>query len=57
MGFYFDEITSNPETLLYQNDYKNNIFCPEELLAKYLVSQNIPIKTFDFNIDLARHHR
>jgi hypothetical protein len=57
MGFYFDQLISKPEEFLYQNDYKNNIFCPEELLAKYIALQQIESKTFDFNIDLARHHR
>lgn len=49
MGFSLDE------TLSSFNDNRD-LYYHEEILAKYLVNNNISIKSHDFEIDLARHH-
>jgi hypothetical protein len=56
VGFYTDSILENPESFLYEKDLSNNIYCPEEILANHLFNKIISVKTYDFNIDLARHH-
>lgn len=56
LGFSLDFIVADPNSFIYQRDIPNNIFCPEEMLAKHLDNNNISIKTYNFNIDLARHH-
>lgn len=57
IGFYFDEITKNPSEYVYGGGLPSDIFCPEEVLAKYIKYQNIESKTHSFDIDLARHHQ
>ncbi len=56
LGFHIDTILENPNSFIYQKDVSKNIYCPEEMLAKHLVNNNISTKTYNFNIDLARHH-
>ena len=57
LGFSFDYILSEPDSFIYQKNVAQNIFCPEEILAKHINNKNISVKTYPFNIDLARHHQ
>jgi hypothetical protein len=56
LGFSFDSLLENPESLIYKQFISHNIYCPEEILAKHLINKKISVKTHNFNIDLARHH-
>ncbi len=56
LGFGIDEILNKKEELEYTGGPDNDLYCCEEILAKYLSNKNINIKTYDFNIDLARYH-
>lgn len=54
MGFEFDQILEDFDSLLYTNDYNGSV-CPEEILARQLVNNKLQQKPYDFNIDLARN--
>ena len=52
MGFHFDLILQRLES-----KENRGLFYHEEVLADYLVHENIAIKSHDFIIDLARHYK
>lgn len=56
IGFYFDKLTEYPEYFIYQKIPEKGIYCPEEILANHMANNNIKQKSYNFNIDLARHH-
>ena len=64
-GFCLDAILDDPKSFQWfgaptpadqQDRVASGIYVPEELLARYISRENISAKTYDFNIDLARHH-
>lgn len=53
LGFGIDRVLDRPEEL----KYSSSIYCAEEILARHLVLEEVPTKTYTFNVDLARHHQ
>ena len=55
-GFGIDSILEKSEKLLYTGGPNNDLYCCEEILARYLEGK-AQIKTYNFNVDLARYHK
>jgi hypothetical protein len=55
-GMCLDAILENTDSLNYREFISQNMYCPEELLAKYVDSQKLSTKFHDFDIQLARNY-
>jgi hypothetical protein len=54
-GKCLDAVINDPEPLAYREFILQQIYCPEELLARYVKQQDISAKLHSFELDLARH--
>lgn len=56
-GSCLDETLKNTSSLAYREFISQDIYCPEELLARHVSNKSISAKLHNFDIDLARHHK
>ena len=56
LPYNFDNILEKENELKYSGGLDNKNYCCEEILAKHILMNEIPVKFYNFNVDLARHH-
>jgi hypothetical protein len=54
-GFHLDQAINYPEKMIYKSQNDPEIYCPEELLARYVKNISISTKYHSFDLDLARY--
>ena len=55
-GKCLDATLDNPNSLNYREFISQEIYCPEELLARHVINKGLSAKFHDFDIHLARNY-
>jgi hypothetical protein len=55
-GTLLDRAIDPSSSLCYREFISQNMYCPEELLARHINNSQLSTKYHNFDVDLARHH-